>query len=318
MIGAPSAASEASDRSTGCAGPLVSTPISQETPSPEVQLFNRSVRVKHHGTGNKDAQPPDRTGKTIQGFSSKSRSRLRFVATNNSHRIKSQFGLTYHEKVPTDGRSVKKQLNAWLQFIRDNYSFGYLWILEFQSRGAAHFHIFLTIEPDKAIHQELAKAWNRITGESEQHLAFHLHPTNWIHWDVGTGQYLAKYLDKESQKAVPENCHNFGRFWGHSTCMKPEFISIPVDELEQLSTVDETTGEIYGGKETVLRWLGRLAEKQTKGYSRFRSRVAHSSYTLLDGIRAFDLIERYFSNLNFKERTIHDTINDRASKILHN
>jgi hypothetical protein len=95
--------------------------------------------------------------------------------------------------------------------------------------------------------------------------------------------------------------------------MKPEFIGFPVDDLDQLSTVDTQTGEIYGGKETVLRWLGRLAEKQTRGYSRFRTRVAHSSYTLLDGVKAYDQIERYFSNLSQKGTTIHDKINARAS-----
>ncbi len=292
---------------------LVSTSISQRKPLDEFQTSVRSLRVKRYGTGNQNQQAPDRSGKTIQGFSAKSRSRLRLYATNNSHRIKSQFGLTYHEKFPNDGRIAKKHLNAWLQYIRRNFDIGYLWILEFQSRGAAHFHVFLSIEPDQAIHQRLAEVWNRITGESEKHLRVHQHSTNWIKWDIGTGQYLAKYLDKESQKHVPENCHNFGRFWGNSSCMKPEFIGFPVDDLDQLSTVDQDTGEIYGGKETVLRWLGRLAEKQTRGYSRFRTRVAYSSYTLLDGVKCYDQIERYFSNLIQKGTTINGKINSRAS-----
>jgi hypothetical protein len=112
---------------------------------------------------------------------------------------------------------------------------------------------------------------------------------------MGTGSYLCKYLDKEAQKAIPEGYHAFGRFWGNSRGLEPDPVNIPLDDLEHTAQVDQETGEIHGGQSTVIRWLGRLAEKQTRGYSRFRIRAPHGSYTILQGAKAYWQIENYFA-----------------------
>lgn len=297
---------------------LVTTPIShrkENTGTPELHFFNRSIRVKHYGTGNPNNPPPDRSGKQISSYSSKSQSRLRHVAVNNSHRIKSQFGLTYHKHAPTDGKLSKKHLDAWLKVVRRNFpNIGYLWMMEFQSRNAAHYHVFFTCLPSQQMRLKLATAWNRITGETPEHLRVHDHDKNWIPWTIGRASYLAKYIDKKNQKLIPEGYSNFGRFWGHSSDMKTPFLAIPLEELDEVSTTNERTGEIYGGKTTILRWLGRLAEKQTNGYSRFRSRVERSSYTILDGSAGYNQIELYFSRLSRQHRLsdLHERITERG------
>lgn len=286
--------------------PLVSTPISPRKDSePEIHWYRKTLAVVHPGSGNTDASPPDRSLTTIQSFSDKSKSRLRKVAANAAIPLVSQMALTYHETWPTDGRICKKHLRAFLQFIRRNYpDFGYLWIMEFQSRGCPHYHLFLTVEPERAIWDRLAEAWVRITGGSDAALWWHgpKRGRNWMLWDMGTAQYLAKYLDKEHQKVIPEGYYCFGRFWGNSDNIKPVPITAPLETLDDLSVVDEETGEIYGGKETVIRWLGRYAEKQTRGYSRFRKRAAYSSYSILDGVRAYQQIEDYFAKLQRNQR----------------
>ena len=283
--------------------PLVTTPISHRHPEDEVHFFPVSFRVKKYNSGKKDNIAPDRTSTTISGFSSKSRSRLRFTAVNSPQKFISQFGLTYHNEWSTDGRECKKHLDTWLKTVRRIYpDISYLWIMEFQTRNAPHFHIFFDVPPDETNRKKLAEAWCRITSpDDDQALKFHTHAKNWIDWDMGSAQYLAKYLDKESQKHIPEGYKNFGRFWGNSRNAKPIELPMDLEELEELSVANKETGEIYGGKTTILRWLGRLAEKQTNGYSKFRKRVAHGSYTMLQGAKAYAQIEDYFSKLQRRD-----------------
>jgi len=276
--------------------PLVSSCISQQD---RFEVFPVSVRVKRSCPGN--PQPaPDRSGSNINSFSAHSRRRLRFRAINSSPALISQFGLTYHNEWPDDGRISKRHLNAWLMALRRILpEAGYLWILEFQKRNAPHYHVFLTVPPDEEARLKLAAAWCRITSPDDPAaLRFHQDRRNWIDWDMGNGSYLCKYLDKEAQKFVPEGYANYGRFWGNSRGLEAEPVSIPLDDLDQLTDVDEQTGEVSGGSSTIIRWLGRLAEKQTHGYSRFRTRAPHGSYTILHGAEAYKQIERYFRRLN--------------------
>jgi len=274
--------------------PLVTSSISQQN---RIEVYPVSLRVKRPGRGNSSQVPPDRSGTTIEGFSNNSRRGVRHKAVNAFPALISQFGLTYHDKWPSDGRISKDHLNAWLTRLRYILpGVGYLWILEFQKRKAPHYHVFLTISPDLEIWNKLASAWIRIIDGTDDSLWWHGpdRGENWITWDIGTGSYLCKYLDKEAQKAVPEGYFNFGRFWGNSRNLVPSPITIPLENLDDATTsVDRETGEITGGSITVIRWLGRLADKQTKGYSRFRKRAQSGSYTILQGAAAYRRIEDY-------------------------
>jgi hypothetical protein len=274
---------------------LVTTPITQQ---PSLEVYPVSVRLIRPGTGNYGQIPPDRSQTKIDSFSEKSRRKLRFRAVNSFPALISQFGLTYHNHWPKDGRESKRHLNAWLTALRRLLpGVGYLWILEFQKRNAPHYHVFLTVPPDEETRLKLAEAWCRITSPDDAAaLLFHQDQRNWIAWDMGTGSYLCKYLDKEAQKTIPEGYRGFGRFWGNSRGLEASPVSIPLEDLDRPAQVDQDTGEIYGGQSTVIRWLGRLAEKQTRGYSRFRKRAAVGSYTILQGAAGYKQIERYFSN----------------------
>lgn len=298
MAGAGDGGARAAERPAPL--PLVTTSISQQD---RFEIFPTATRVVRPGTGKMNSPPPDRSGTTLEGFSDKSRANLRFFAENSKLPLVSQFGLTYHNEWPTDGRTSKAHLNAWLTAVRRLLpDVGYLWLLEFQKRKAPHYHVFLTVPPDEQIRLKLAEAWCRITspGDSEA-LRFHQDRRNWIAWEMQTANYLCKYLDKEAQKDIPDGYSNFGRFWGNSRNIKPvPRRTIPIEDAEHISQLDHETGEIYGGSATIIRWLGRLAERQTKGFSKFRKRAATGSYTMRRGAAAFEQIERYFDALPVK------------------
>jgi len=170
--------------------------------------------------------------------------------------------------------------------------------MEFQSRGAPHYHVFLTIDPDPQIQKELAAAWVRIANLTNEAFRFHNHRKNWIPWEMRGGGYVAKYLSKVSQKCVPEGYYDFGRFWGASRGLVPSpGIQSEAEYNEALSMVDMETGEIRQASVLLLRWMGRLADKQTRGWSRFRSRAQEYSYSLLQGAGAFHQISEYLGRL---------------------
>lgn len=66
--------------------------------------------------------------------------------------------LTYAENM-TDLDRAQEDLNRFLTRVRRKYGkVGYLWVVEFQQRGAVHFHILLDIKPKIPIGW-LTKAW---------------------------------------------------------------------------------------------------------------------------------------------------------------
>lgn len=121
-------------------------------------------------------QPPARTDKPVITFTKRSRNSLmnkfrkmrrQSEAYTRLKNIGSKFPeevvksgyelelplfvtLTYHENF-TDTVTAKKHLNAWFQRLRRIYGhdFRYFWKMEFQRRGAIHFHLALYINPAK-------------------------------------------------------------------------------------------------------------------------------------------------------------------------
>lgn len=199
-----------------------------------LQVFYRDIKVKFL-----HPQPSTVPGprQNIFQFSDSSRRGLLHICRNSGHHIKSQYCLTYHEIWPQDGKEVKAKLNHFITCFKR--AFGndskYLWILEFQKRGAPHIHFFSDLEPDSEHRRILANIWVvtvlGLSADSSTY-KFHNHPSNFFAWSMKSGKYLSKeYLEKAFQKGVPENFHNVGRFWGNSRNMKPDFFIINPDDL---------------------------------------------------------------------------------------
>lgn len=251
------------------APPLVNRCISERknhrNPVLLIEVYPRGLRLFHQG----QSQAPEFSGKRkeIQSFSEASKRRLRWAASNAFPVLTSQFGMTYHNSFP-DGRTVKAHLHRFLVRLQASFPCGYLWILEFQKRGVAHVHLFLTLAQETpGLHDFMARTWNRIAEPGDgAHLSVHLHERNFISWDMGSGAYLCKYLDKAHQKAVPVDFTGVGRFWAASRGLVP-----PPDVLERFTDAD-------------IRIVCKHHEKSLRGFKwKSAARRSRFSYRLPNG-----------------------------------
>lgn len=163
-------------------------------------ILNRSL-VNSQGTKHQRG--------SIRGFSPKSKNRLIFSIRNRidaSHMIT----LTYPRAFPFSGELVKKHWSAFRHWLLRREAEG-VWILEFQKRGAPHFHIFL----NKGIGKKLvAQAWYKIVGSNdERHLRAGTRVEK-LRKSHAAEAYAAKYGAKMEQKSVPKGFEHVGRFWG--------------------------------------------------------------------------------------------------------
>jgi len=191
-----------------------------------VELYENDVIVKRAGGGSPHKEPPKRGD--VREFSRASRQRLAFVASNTSVTFRTLVSLTYPKEYPSDGRQVKRNLRAFLAWMRRNWpGCEYLWFLEFQQRGAPHIHVLTDYPlPSKAaqltmVRVQVAIRWADICATGDP-----------LHYKAGTrveklrssrggAHYAVKYAQKMQQKRVPPDYRNCGRFWGHTPRVKP-------------------------------------------------------------------------------------------------
>lgn len=151
--------------------------------------------------------------------------------------------LTYHE-APRNGKQTKQNLKRFLEKVERIGSPGAcraFWWMEFQRRGAIHFHIALS-GVVRYIHEEpgpkpgfhwkgkgdsnvlvgsscyASREWSRIIGQENRHTAKHSARWERVKNAVALPAYLAKYLAKKEQKTVPDCVTDVGRFWGTRGC----------------------------------------------------------------------------------------------------
>lgn len=214
------------------------------------EVYKKSVRVVR-------PVPPmvgTRGGKrsAVDAFSEASKRRLRRLASESGDVLVSQFLLTYQHTDP-DGESCKRHLNTWLTWLRRRVpGVKYLWILEFQKRGVPHFHVFLNISKDNPeLHKEMALKWHLISIEEDKaHLAFHENARNWIDWDMGSGSYVCKYLDKANQKHVPSYFGWVGRFWGASRGLMEKPCVYDAHEMRAMCGQNTDEARVIASRET--------------------------------------------------------------------
>lgn len=144
--------------------------------------------------------------------------------------------LTYPEDFPLDGWAAKRHLDRlwkrWETYFGER-PWG-LWAMEFQRRGAIHFHTFLRVPALPGLEEdrfEVLQAWGfRVWSEivgfgsdpvDEYHhnrmgLRFNVSP-GWYAGSMGAmgiAEYLVAHAGKGAQKELPEGLVRPGRFWG--------------------------------------------------------------------------------------------------------
>jgi hypothetical protein len=243
-------------------------PISGMTVYPGGIMVNRHCVVELWGKNHLHER-----GKIVK-ISSRSLNRLALIVRSSNVQFLSLMTLTYGANYPLSGKVAKRHLNSFLTDCRRKFGkFDYFWVIEFQSRGAIHFHIATTLpEPTYSQREIFADMWARIsTPENWSYCPLYqpdklriiidvlqtrtavwsvaIHPKSWeaVLEQDGMSRYLAKYANKLRQKEVPDSFQNVGRFWGVS-----RGVSLP-------------QGEMFLGTEAEVRqvlWLrGRSVEK---------------------------------------------------------
>lgn len=202
---------------------------------------NGTIRIL--GIAPKGYSPGDLDGRgEIKKLSKKSLQRMALVVNETSVKFLSMITLTYPRDFISMGRKVKKNLYDYLKFMRVLFPLcGYFWILEFQARGAPHFHILLDRTVDNRERAYLALKWAEIVGTDQDKVFFrhnqigHCSP---IRKQDGAKRYVMLYALKPHQKRVPEGYYNVGRFWGCNKKVleaipKPEYIRMDETQLRQ-------------------------------------------------------------------------------------
>ena len=156
----------------------------------------------------------------IKSFSKASRSRLmKRISQVQKHKLPLFVTLTYPEEFPGDFEIYKKHLHTFFIDLRYHFpNFGAIWKLEYQGRGAAHFHILLWGCTLDQVIDLIPALWYKIAGnEDENHLKFHKgelgHGNRPCVEEVrswnGVKSYCSKYLTKDVSMDAPS-----GRYWG--------------------------------------------------------------------------------------------------------
>lgn len=157
---------------------------------------------------------------SISGLSPGSAGRMRRYLRECLPEYTIMLTLTYPGFYPSNGETVKNHLKRFLQECKryvarnggDVERFSAFWFLEFQSRGAPHFHIFLT---DQLPKEWVALTWYYIVdSEDERHLRAGTRIETIRAGKSGIMAYASKYAAKHEQKEVPPDYERVGRFWG--------------------------------------------------------------------------------------------------------
>jgi len=213
-------------------------------PISRASIYQNGTVVLHRARSRQEKRAPKIKRGQVKTLSKQSLSKAVFVVSETFIIFTSVVTVTYGKNVPTDGKAVKKHLHNFLQKIRYHFgSFEYLWWLEFQRRGAPHFHILLTLEANKENRYLLAELWVKATNEykTPEMLRVHRHKKTFetIRKGDNAKRYLTWYTGKQRQKRVPKNYVNVGRFWGASKAVKnsiPDPVTVPMtdDQIREL------------------------------------------------------------------------------------
>lgn len=155
----------------------------------------------------------------VQAFSFRSRSRLmKKISQISKHHLPLFVTLTYHENYPVEFKEYKYHLHKFFIYLRRECpNMGAIWKLEFQARGAAHFHLLLFGCDYEYVRLRIPVIWNDIVAQGDDvHLLWHLGELDStvpcvqeIRSWRGVRSYASKYLSK-----LDETTERSGRYWG--------------------------------------------------------------------------------------------------------
>jgi len=250
----------------------------------EVTIYADMIQVKQEM---QYMQKGGATRKECKGFSDDSRRRLmQKMSMWNLNDLNLYFvTLTYPGIYTEDWEIWKRDVDTFIKRLERNYevSVGCLWRVEFQKRGAPHFHMILaTNRACKNIvifRTQIMQMWADIVKdgflmsggkmtEYQKHYDRHVKAGTGVEEVKGRKQlmaYVSKYVAKNTNIKAPDN---FGRNWGFRN-MNGKLDFSPVE------TVSLNYREGIELKRLVRHWL------KSRGQGRYSKKLDHmGSYTV--------------------------------------
>lgn len=180
----------------------------------------------------------------ISVFSSGSRFRLFRLLHTLEFKTITFCTLTYPAEFPTDYKIYKAHLREWKRRYERKYgAVRAVWRLEFQKRGAPHFHLLL-LDAKFTPALELSEMWAKI-----------VHSCDDTHRKIGVdiklctkgteaalvASYIAKYVAKIDNSKQSEQKEPVGRWWGKWNIFEEEPKEFIVLDYEAAEFVDKMT-----------------------------------------------------------------------------
>lgn len=194
----------------------------------------------------------------IGHFSASSGIRMRRYLRECTSQYKYMVTLTYPSGYERDGKKSKEQLRRFCQELRrfsqregsyDENRWSIFWFMEFQERGAIHYHLFTTEKFPKTF---VSRRWYEIVGsEDERHLAAGTRCESIRSGRPGTISYASKYAAKQEQKTIPDDIINAGRFWGVYGCR---------NAVSAATTVSAEAGKVQAVNRYIMKIKRRIID----------------------------------------------------------
>lgn len=269
------------------------------TLAPAVTLY--PAGVKYSGMSWDRTEPPPAAERgPCSGFSVASRRRLRMkLMSVDWSRTDSYFvSLTYHKTWPGDWRQWKKQLQAFTRRLQRAFPdhLGIIWRLEFQKRGAPHFHLVVLWSRGSAPARHDFSRWCRgnwlavIGGTKDRAAWAHGVVTLKVNKKRGYGAvvgYLLKEMGKlkqsvrvDTETGEVQSMDEIGRVWGLMGSVPliegPEIEFTAAEARALMLAVHEDARGSWLWENVSIMWPGYTLIADPKRYLRVLRRVLPS------------------------------------------
>ena len=209
-----------------------------------IEVWANGVKIKRPSL--LPTPPPGTSRGAVNGLSNRSSRRLRWAIENTPTLLAKTtlfVCLTYPSEWPRDGREVKRHLDTFgKRLMRIGMGSCFAWVLEYQTRGAPHFHLLARF-PDAweltAVRRWVRQNWFEVVGSGDPK---HFHAgtsVEYVNIPDMAGRYLSNYLGKAYQKKPPQDVRLPGRMWGMIGCKPPppEVHLFPVESKESVMSI---------------------------------------------------------------------------------
>lgn len=230
-------------------------PVPFSTPSYSAADSNPRLTISIGGeymrVSRRRAGPPERREwrrGAVLSFSPRSRSRMLQSVAQIDQRTCTPDALfvtfTYPDEYPASTRVCKSHLDAFRKrLLRRHPNSWFYWKLEYQVRGAPHFHLIL-FNSGTEVSEWFHETWWQIVGSGDHYHWFYGADVRRVHTWREVGGYCAKYTAKAD---VPHVCDSPGRFWG---------IANRSQRPATLVEAELTDGEFYAIRRALRRYMG--------------------------------------------------------------